>query len=212
MTSTGAQQAVLARPLRQRRRPALLALGLLMVVIGAMSVWFLLARAGGTVQAVALSNGVQRGAVIGSGDVRIIEVVQGTSQPFVAGDRIEEVVGQVAQFELRPGQVLAPDEYGPELVVPKDRAVVTVFPSQRPAQVLHAGDHLSLVFAGTPQAEIPDPLVAWDATFVRTDTVAGKSGDEFCVVVEVAAQEARAVAAASASGRLVLAQVSEAPK
>ncbi|MDR3069250.1 MAG: hypothetical protein LBU50_07090 [Cellulomonas sp.] len=169
-----------------------------------MATWVLLTRTGGTVQAIALRNEVQRGAELTAGDVKVVEVLQGTSVPFVPGDRIDEVVGTVAQVELEAEGLLGPDDYGPELSVPEGKTVVTVIPTQRPVRGLHAGDRVRLVFAGTAQSEIPDPLQAWDATVVRTGTIGGSSGDEFCVEVEVTADEADVVAAASASGRLTM--------
>lgn len=190
------------RPLRRRRRPGLGALGVALTVVAAMTTWFVVSSMSDTVPVVAMRQGVQRGAQITNADVMTVEFLRDSPLAVVPGGQIDTVVGQVAQFELLPGQLLAPDDYGPRLRVPRGKAVLGV-PLRRPLQPLRSGDQIRLVLGATPQGKIPDPLEAWDATVVQTVTVAGVSGEEFRVEVEVDAADADAVAAASATGRLV---------
>ena len=205
MTGSAGEPAVLARPLRQKRKPGLMALGVALVVIGAMAAWFLVTRASGTVQAVGLRGEVQRGAVISASDVVLTEVPRGTSLPFVPGDEIDEVVGKVAQVELAPG-LLRPTEYGPALVPQDGMAIVGVVPNLAPQQALHAGDRVRMVFTPPPSGDLPEALRAWTATVVRTGP-AGGTGGGVLVDVEVAETEADAVLAAAATGRLAVALV-----
>lgn len=210
--TTGMQPAALARPLRQRRRPGLMALGVLMVVVSAMAVWYLVARAGGTVQAIVIRQDLQKGAVITNSDVEVVDVAQSNAYRVVPGNEIDDVVGQVARFEMLSGQLLVPDAYGPALDLPDGTAVIWITPSHRPMRELHAEDRVRLVFAGTAQSDIPGNLQAWDGKVVRTGQVTGTSGEEFCVEVEIAEEDADIVTAASASGRLALALVPGEPR
>lgn len=177
-----------------------------------MAAWFLVSSTGDTIQAVALRQGIQRGAQITNADIMVVDVPRDTPLALVPGDQIDTVAGQVAQTELLPGQLLVPGTYGPELQVPRGQAVVGVVPVSHPGQVLHAEDQVRLVLGTTKQGKLPEPVQAWDATVVRTATVPGTSGEEFCVDVEVDASDADLVMAASATGRLTIALVHGEPR
>ena len=187
-----------------------MALGIVLTVVGAMAAWMLISRAGGTTQAVAMRNAVQRGAVIDAGDVLLVDVPAGTPLSVVSGEKIDEVAGKTAQVDLAPDQLLTPDQYGPVLVPESGKVIVGVVPNQAPLQALRAGDSVRLVFTPPPSGELPETFQAWNATVVRTGT--GGTGDQVQIDVEVAKTDADVVGAASATGRLTVILASLADK
>jgi len=185
-----------------------MALGVVMVVIGAMAAWLLVTRAGQTVQAVAVRKAVQRGAQITASDLMVVQVPEGTPLQVVPGGDIDRVAGKTAQVDLLPDQLLVPDAYGPVLKPTAGKAIVGVAPNLAPSQALHAGDHVRLVFTPPASGDLPETQQAWDATVVQTSVVAAAAGgQQLHVDVEIDGRYADVVTAASATGRLALSLV-----
>ncbi|MCL2092467.1 MAG: hypothetical protein FWH11_14925 [Micrococcales bacterium] len=198
---SGSRLAGYVRPLRRRRRPGLWAFALVLVVVGALTSWFLVSAAAGTVQVVSMGEGKQRGEVITRGDVVLVELPRDTPLAFVPGEQIDTVVGQVAQVDLLPGVVLVPGAYGPRLLVPQGRTVLGV-PVQHPGPEVRAGDRVRLVLGLTADGDLSADQPAWDATVVRTDSAGGRSGNELQVVVEVDAADVDELVWAATTGRV----------
>ena len=194
-----------ASPVRLRRRPALVGLGVALVALGGLTSAWLVRSTAATVPVVRVAAAVERGEVVERGDVALVDVRVDPSVPVVAAADLESVVGQVAVTGLLPGTLLAPDALTDQLLPGPGASLVGVAltPAQRPAGLLVPGDAVRVV--ATPAAQADVLLVVPDAT--AGQVVAVTAPDPAGVVtvdVLVPAQVAADLAARSATGRVAL--------
>jgi hypothetical protein len=194
------------RPTKTRRRPALIAVGIALVILGALAMVFITSTLGQTRQVLALTDGVARGAVINAEDLTVVELPAGPTnlQAVNAGD-LSSIVGQHATAELLPGSLLTPGSFAENLKPAGGTSIVGVAltSSQMPTETLRAGDKVRIVETPVTGGEPPvDEPRAIEAVVVSTQV--SKLGDQTIVNVEVEQDEATALAARSATGRVAL--------
>lgn len=188
-----------------RRRPLLVALGVLLVALGALATWWLLDRAGDRVSVLAVVREVPYGAVVTEGDLAVTAVSVDPSVPIVPASERDSVVGAIAATRLLPGSLLSPASV--MAVAPPSAGEVlvgvAVGSSRMPATGLREGDRIAVVGI-PPQGDDIDrsAISAIDATVVRV----GDADLDGVVVVDVAVVpgDGPALAAWSASGRVAI--------
>lgn len=112
--------------LRPRRRPWLLILGLLAMVVcaGAFSLVYLSSDA--RVQALAVTRPVAAGQTITAADLRVVRIVSDAGVEVVLAREASQVIGRTAAVPLTEGSLLADSQIGPAVWPPAGQAVVAV--------------------------------------------------------------------------------------
>lgn len=195
------------KPTRARRRPALIALGLALVAVSVLATVYLTSTLGQTYRVLAVSGDISRGSVIAAGDLAPVDLPMGpTLLKPVAAEQLDQIVGQVAATDLSAGQLLTSASFVDALVPSAGRSVVGVAlaPNQMPAmEKLRAGDAVRVVetpaTGGEPPAEAP---LTFSATVISIEQTS--LGDQLVVDVEVASENAAALAARAATGRVAI--------
>jgi len=199
-------------PMRPRRRPALVALGLALAAAGGVLTATLVADAGGRLGVLAVARAVPIGTVISAGDLTVAHVApDGNLAPVPAGEE-SSVLGQVAEVELLPGSLLTRGEITTAILPAAGQELVGVAlkPGQLPARPLVAGARVLVVatpgdFTGSGAASgqpSSGPLPTIPATVVDV----GSPASDGTVVVDlsVASAQGPQLAAIASTGRLAL--------
>ncbi|WP_460889002.1 SAF domain-containing protein [Promicromonospora xylanilytica] len=197
------------KPTRARRRPALIALGLALVALSVLAAVYLTSTLGQTYQALAIKGDVPRGTEITSANIVTIELPKGrTLLDPIPAEEFSQIVDQskVAAVDLTNGQLLTRASVADELQPPAGQSVVGVAlaPNQMPAQdKLNAGDTVRIVetpaTGGEPPAQAPLTITA---TVVSVEP--SPLGDQTVVDVQVSSNNAAALAARAATGRVAM--------
>lgn len=188
---------------RARRSPALIALGVVLVVSGALGAVGVYAHLSQAQEVVAIIAPVARGQVIERADLGIVRVQLDPLLRPVPSGQLDDVVGQYAWSDLVPGALLAAGSYGPPLNPATGRAEVglALMPGEYPADALRPGDAVVLVTVARPgEAELaPVSFAGQLATVGQPD-----ANLMIIVSVDVAAVDAPQIASWSAGNRLAL--------
>jgi hypothetical protein len=153
---------------------------------------------------IAVVNDVQRGAVIGDGDLTVASVVPDPALAPVPADRMDEVVGLRAAADLVAGTVLTEASVTAAVVPSAGEAVVGVplTPGQMPGEPLLPGDVVLIVATPGPGdtalAQASRPV---EATVLRTYPATGPS-DQVVVDVLVSSGQAVDLVSQVATGRV----------
>ncbi len=204
----GSSRAPALPPPRRRHRPALLALALTMVVLGALGAAYLATSLGATSPVIAVAREVPWGQQITAADLVEARVsVDPAVTPIPYAQR-DQVIGMVAATTLTPGSLLTREALTEQPLPPVGQQLVGVGVSavQLPTTPLRPGDDVLLVpvagsgGAGAPAAVgTPRPVAA---TVVRS----GSPGTDGLRVVDVLVDAADGpdVAARAAAGLIAI--------
>lgn len=183
--------------LRARRSPKLIALGVLLVVLGGLGAAFLFTLNSDVQPVLAMAADVRRGEVIGREHLSVIEVPAGLNAEALPADRIDELVGQQALFDLPRGAFPLAHQVG-EDPLPDGEALVG----------------LRLSHGRIPASDLPPDTVVRLVSLLEGDTsvvsatVAARpielEDGTFAVDVRVAEDSADALARLAASDLLAL--------
>ena len=200
-------RAAVLPPPGRRRRPALLALAVTMVVLGALGATYLATSLGQTSPVIAIAREVPWGQTLTAADLVQARIPADPAlEPIPYGDR-EQVIGRIAATTLTPGSLLTRDSLTDQrLPAPGQQLVgVGVSAVQLPTTALRPGDDVLLVpvAAASPPAasERQTPSVV-EATVVRTG--APGTGGLRVVDVLVDAADGPDVAARAAAGLIAI--------
>ena len=144
-------------PTRARRRPALVALGVVLAVLGALTAVVLVGSAGQRTAVLALARDVPFGAVVTDADLTRVQVSVDPGVATVPAADLSQVVGQVAASDLHTGQLLTPDALTSAAPPAAGQVLVGIaLPAERmPAGSLQPGDEVLVV--DTPAAGADPP-------------------------------------------------------
>lgn len=199
-----ASEPVPVRPLRARRRPALVALAVALIALGGGTGAWLLTRSGEMVTVLAVAEPVARGEVIEAADLTTTELpVDLGGLDVVAYEDLAAVVGQVATADLLEGTLLTPTGFTSELVPAAGASVVGVAltSAQMPGVTLSSGDQVRFVSTPPQGGELP----VTDTATIAAEVINVQTTDAGVVVnVEVPTEQAPALAAMAATTRIAL--------
>lgn len=193
------------KPVAKKRRPAMMALALMLIALSALGGVWLVNRGAQTVSVLRVTTPVQRGEVIEASDLAVVEFPADTvGFATVPGSSINSVPGQVAQYELRADTLLAPDAFGTELPVESGRAIVSVAvtPDRLPSTPMRAGDPVTIVeIPGGGSQDLTNLVpTEWQATYVSQQAI-GASG-QVLLNLEVDVDDAPDITARNGVDRL----------
>lgn len=192
-------------PPKLRRRPALIAVGVALIALGAATAAWLTTTVGHTQDVLAVRTSLDRGSVISAEDLVTANInADPALSPVRATDR-DLVIGKRTAVDLAAGSLLTPAALSESTVPAAGTSLVGVSltPSQLPAQPLRPGDTVRLV--DTPRSQ-DDPPTGAPTSTTATVVQAHPGGDNGVVIVDVtvAQREAVGLAARAATGRLAL--------
>jgi hypothetical protein len=193
-------------PVRTRRRPLLVGLGVALTALGGLGAVWLASSGTGTVTVVAVAREVRAGQVIEKDDLVSVQVAAGSPLRTVSLDAYRQVVGKRSLVRLLPGSLVNPDAVADRLVPSAGQALVglSLARAQRPAVQFDAGDRVQILWSPGAQdsAEVPSPPSPVLGTVVSTEE--DPDADRVVVNVTVPAASAPKVASWGSAGRATI--------
>jgi hypothetical protein len=199
-------------PVRTRRRPLLVGLGVALTALGGLGAAWLASTGTGTITVVGVAREIRAGQVIHWQDLVSVQIAAGSSLSSLPLQRAEEVVGKRSLVRVLPGSLLNPSAVADKLVPGAGQALVglSLGPGQHPAVPMDSGDSLEIIYAAAGQdqpsamggeqpASVPAVLVS-----SHDDPDTGKTSVDVSVPVDAAAK----VAAWGSAGRATIALLS----
>jgi len=192
-------------PIRTRRRPLLVGLGVALTALGGLGAAWLASSGTGAVSVVGVRGEIHAGAVIERDDLISVQVAAGGHLRAVPVDLADSVIGKRSLVRLLPGSLINPDAVADKLVPAAGQALVglSLGSAQRPAVSLDAGDPIEIVY--TPGAndqsgqEAPPPPVRALVVSTSDDTDTGRTIVNVTVPADAAARVASWSSTAKAS-------------
>ncbi len=189
---------------KRRPRRALLAAGVVLVVLGALATYWLTQQSSQRVAVVGVAHDMSWGQVITAADLVQVQIAVDPQLTPIPWSQEATLIGQRAAVDLQAGSLLTPRSVTDQQVPPAGSALVgvSVKSPQLPVTALTAGDKVLLVItpAGTAAQQAAAATVsatvfavgAADASGARTVDVLVDQGD------------AAGLAQASAAGRVAI--------
>ncbi len=204
----GSSRALALPPPRRHRRPALLALALTMVVLGALGAAYLATSLGETSPVIAVAREVPWGQQLTAADLVEARVSADPALTPIPYAQRNQVIGMVAATTLTPGSLLTREALTEQQLPPPGRQLVGIGVSsvQLPTTPLRPGDDVLLVpVTGSGGAEPPTGPVA-PRTVPATVVRSGSPGTDGLRVVDVLVDAADGpdVAARAAAGLVAI--------
>ncbi len=193
-------------PVRTRRRPLLVGLGVALTALGGLGAVWLASTGTGTVTVVAVAREVRAGEVIQKDDLVGVQVAAGSPLRTVPLDAYQQVVGKRSLVRLLPGSLINRDAVADKLVPGPGQALVglSLTSAQRPAVQFDAGDTVQILFSPGAQdtTEASSPPSPVPGTVVGTDE--DEDAGRLVVNVTVSAASAPKVATWGSAGRATI--------
>jgi Flp pilus assembly protein CpaB len=189
-----------------------LLIAVLLVAVSALVAVVLFSSAASREPVLALAQPVERGQVIGSGDLMVVYVATDDPIATVPSDSASKLVGLTAVADLEAGTILTPDLFVSRSLLDAGEGVVglALSPGEYPTPLLAPGDRVDVVLTDPVAAGAGDATS--DAVVASAEVfdvaVLGTQGDRF-VSLRVPTEAAADVARAAAAGRVRLVLVAE---
>lgn len=209
----------LAQP-RRSRRPAMLALMVLTVVLGALGAYLLVDRSSERTQVVGLARNVDWGQTISATDLVAVDVVPEPALRTVSWSDRNILVGKQAAVGLRAGSLVTPDAVTTDTLPERGGAIVGLLlkEGQLPVAGLNPQDRILVVVtdtAGVVQGAVQSPQSdtaaaeppGIDATVSMVGPVDQMGSRTIDVIVPTSS--VAQVAKAAAGGRVAIVLVSQ---
>jgi len=198
--------------LPRRRRWGVVAVGVLLVVVGAVLAYLLVATAGITRPYLAVTRDVPYGAVIGPDDLTEVHLNPAPGLELIPASNRDGVIGKHAAADLFPGTPLTARQLADVAIPAPGQQVVGIElkPAQVPVRPLSPGDPVVLVVVPAANlAGVSDPQGNASTRPVSISaTVAGAAGPDTTgnvrVDVAVGQNDGPTVAAMAAAGRIAV--------
>lgn len=199
----------------KRRRPALIGLGIALVVLCGLLGWWFTSRGAATHTVLVAASDIQAGKAVKVSQLSTTEIAGGGGASTMPAEQLQNTAGLLASSNIPEGAVLSPDMFVNKVTPDGGMSIVgvSVKPSQMPALGLRPGDTVSVVIAHSPQASGQSGQQA-DASALRTGQTwraevasVGEPGDDGARTIDVTlnSEAARELLAAGGSGRLAIA-------
>ena len=191
------------------RRPLMLALMVLLLVVSALAAWFFVQKSTERVAVVGVVHDVAWGQEIQASDLVAVEVVPDPALKPVTWDQRSTLVGQLAATDLQTGMLLTPRSVTDEQIPPTGKALVGVLvkSGQVPVTPLSPQDQVLLVPAdqqAAPSSASSTAAVAPVQAEVYTVGATDANGTRTVDVLVPEASAAQTAAAAAAGGLAIV--------
>jgi hypothetical protein len=194
-------------PPRRRVQVPQLLVAVLLVALSALAAVVLFSRAAARDPVLALANDLERGQVVGAGDLQVVYV--GTDDPIstVSADDLAALVGLTAVADLEAGTIVTPAHFVARAVLGPGEGVVGLALSagEYPTLRLAPGDLVDVISTAAGEESGDGGVVLVSAAEVFDLAELGSQGQRF-VSLRMPAEAAAQVARGAAAGgiRLVL--------
>jgi hypothetical protein len=197
----------LAAPPKLRRRPVLIAFGVVLVVVGAIVMWYVVTMVKDTTQVVAARVDVARGEVIELSDLTTVEIRPDPLLQTIPAADLSALVGQRALADLSAGSIVVPAALTEQLLPEPGQALVgapLTLGQQMPGIMPRIGQPVSLV--PTPRddpAQAPNPELTrvYEATVVAVTSL---SETQIALTVSVPVADAARLTRLAAAGQIAV--------
>jgi SAF domain len=192
-------------PVRTRRRPLLIGLGVALTALGGLGAVWLASTGTGTVTVVGVAKEVRAGDVIEKDDLIGVQVAPGSPLHTLPVDHYADVVGKRSLVRLLPGSLLNPEAVADKLVPGAGQALVglSLGPAQRPAVEFDAGDAVQILYTpGNQDAASSSTVSPVRGTVVSTQD--DPDANRLIVNVTVSSSSAQTVATWGSAGRATI--------
>ncbi|CAM5251194.1 SAF domain-containing protein OS=Streptomyces alboniger OX=132473 GN=CP975_20415 PE=4 SV=1 [Streptomyces alboniger] len=136
----------------RERKPALAALAVLLILVGALGATVLVLRAGDRIEVIQVTKEIPAGEGIAEGNYSTVMVNDDSSANFVKKDQLEQLKALKAKSTIYPGTVVVGEMFGEKAALPAGKASVglSLKEGQYPSD-LKAGDTVAAypVVSGT---------------------------------------------------------------
>ena len=201
---------LVASPARARRRPLVVAVGIVAVALGALVSAWAYTSASTTQPVIAVREQVGRGQVITEADLVAVRTSIDPALRTLPASKTSSVVGQRAATDLLAGSLLTPAAITPALVPAQGRSVVglALSSAKMPAAILTPGDAVRVISTPPTGAPAPTGATAPEPAEVAAQVVAVAQAPDVpgtsIVNVEVDSASAAALAARAATGEVAV--------
>lgn len=188
---------------RNRPRPAIIALGIALIIVAGLAAAFIYTSTGRTVTVFSASADIARGDAVEASALTTVEIPDDQRIPSYLTAQADSVIGSTATVDIPAGTIISPNNTGTSASIPAGTSLVgiSLTPAQLPPYPLVNGDPVRIVETpvngGEPPATTPETFSATIAT-VEFDDVSGNT----LIAVSVDALDAADVAARAATGRV----------
>jgi len=189
------------------RRPALAALALLLVLVGALGSALLVFRSGDRISVLAARGDISFGQVVTAADFKEVRVAA-DGVPLLRPSQLQSLAGERATSAIPAGSLVSPGMFTPHAMVPADGVAVgiVVDATKRPSSVPQPGQVVRIYFVagnGSTSTRVPnDPEIVRAARVLAVGS--GGSADSRSLTVLVPATLASVVANYASSGNLAV--------
>lgn len=192
-------------PVKSRRRPALIAMGVALAILGGLGSFYYASTLSNTVTVLETKSDIARGAEITAADLTTLEITGGQGTNAFTPNQSSQVVGKVASVDLPAGTLVTPKNVGEGLTIKAGQSIVGIAltVSQMPGYPLSAGDSVRVVDTPVAQGEPPATTPESFAATVFTAKYNEKTS-QWIVDLVVAESKAADIAARTATGRVAL--------
>lgn len=145
-------------PLPRRRRPGLIAAGVLIVILGALGAYVYATAAGTNRPYLAVVGTVTAGQQITDGDLKVVQVNAASGLAPIPVAQRGTVVGRYARVELVAGTLLTDAQLTDEAVPGQGKQLIglELKPAQMPARQMRPGEPVLLVITSDPRSVTVD--------------------------------------------------------
>jgi hypothetical protein len=198
-------EPAITAPPRQRRRPALIGLGVALVALGGLGAAWLATSVSNTVEVIALRTNVARGDVIAADDLTTASINADPNLAPVPVAQASDIIGQYANKDLVRGSLLTEDSVTTTIRPSGGDAMVgvAVTAGQLPSEPLRSGDTVLIVDTPGSQDDPPTGIPNSTKATVVNSSVDADSGQRTVDVV-LPEREAAGLAARVATGRIII--------
>lgn len=202
-TNPAVPAAAQGAPVKSRRRPSLIALGLALIIVCSLGAYWLVDRMSTTSQVVVAAADVPEGQVLTADDLSTTNVNVPAGTAVIPASQLDTLVGQRAVAPLDAGALIAPGNVSAAAFPASGTAVVgvRVATGQIPINDVNPGDQIQII--GTPR-EGDDPPTGEAPSINGTVQAISQPGTNGTIVVDVlVAQElAPTLTSLAATGRI----------
>ncbi|MDR0990638.1 MAG: SAF domain-containing protein [Propionibacteriaceae bacterium] len=206
MTTTSVSDESLLTPPKLRRRPVLIALGVVLIVVSAVVAWYVVAIVKDTVQVVAAVVDIPRGSVLERHQLTTVEIRPDPLLKTIAAADLEQLIGQRAVADISAGVIVAPAAVSQTLLPEAGQAMVglRLESGQLPATLPRHGQPITVT--STP-ADNGDPNGPFgEKTFAAVVVNYSEHPDQGYTVLDVVVpvDQAASLAGVAATGRVAV--------
>ncbi len=183
-------------------------LGLFLVALFALAgTWFYVSSTDKT-PVIALRNAVERGELITTDDLRVVEIDSDDQLNLIGRDQSGLIVGRIALTDMGAGTLITAEQFAAGSLIQVGDGVVglALDPGEYPSLSLRPGDLVRVVQTPRPGDEVQGELVIVEAAEVVDIGPIGVQNQLF-ISLSMPTEEADLVAAAGAQDRVRLIQV-----